>query len=441
MIDVETPLPCGIVTLPAQTPDWPCAPEDLPLREPLAHPPEKAVHVPAALRVLLVEDDPGDAHLVKRALTRMIKPRFIVTHVETLESGLHALSQGDGFDVVLLDLSLPDSFGMHTLMSMQQAAPRLPIVIMTGHDDPKFAEGMLEAGAQDYLVKSGDPGSMVARAIRYAITRMAAQIERSLLTEQVMDHQRSLMQELTLARSMQFDLLPSPAKMNPMLTRLGIGVEADFEPSSSIGGDLWGCIDCGGDKVAFYTFDFSGHGVGAALNVFRLHALISNHWQQAGDPGQFLASLNVLLNGLLRRGQFATMFVGVLDCAADEMIWASAGAPCPLQVKDGIPAYLEAKGMPLGLVASSSYRTQRTPLPVGASIFLYSDALTEAELPDGKMLGEEGLLALAEDVLGGEAVLRVGRLMAAFRARVVLPLQDDLTAVCITRLRAVGEEG
>ena len=197
------------------------------------------------LRVLLVEDDPGDAELVQYALRQSRQPSFVVTYTESLKGALETLRQVHAFDVILLDLSLPDSSGLSTISCVHDVTPNIPIVIMTGLDDPLIADQALEAGAQDYLVKSDDPERTVVRAIRYAITRMNSQIERNALAAKLALQQKLLLAELATARDMQFGLLPRPDTFDARFKEYGLHVEAAFEPSSGIGGDLWGCLETG----------------------------------------------------------------------------------------------------------------------------------------------------------------------------------------------------
>lgn len=416
-----------LIALPSRSPTW--------LSPDVAEAPKlQGEHVlPRSLQVLLVEDDPGDAGLVSYALRAERSPTFNVVHCPTLGSAIEALKGDRVFDVVLLDFSLPDSFGLETVTRMLDVAPRLPIVIMTGHDDPQFAATALESGAQDYLVKSDAPSNTVSRAIRYAITRKTAELERQDLSERIVAQQRVLMQEVAAARSMQFDLLPRAERLAEPLARMGLEVEAYFEPSSGIGGDLWGGMDSGDNRFCCYAFDFSGHGIGAALNVFRLHALIAEHWSPAQEPAQLLELLGRSLNGLLRRGQFATMFLGVIDCAANELTWASAGAPPPALISGGHSAFLDSRGVPLGLLASPSYATHKVAFNPGDSLLLYSDAITDAQV-DGDSFGQDRFGAMIESELNRRGEVRVDNLLDAFHAVAPPPNDDDLTAVRISRL-------
>lgn len=128
---------------------------------------------PPPLTVLVVEDNPGDARLVELYLHEDPANPFKVVKAGRLSEALTVLGE-QAIDVVLLDLSLPDSFGMDTLARLRAASPSVPVVVLTGTSDEGIALEALRQGAQDYLVKGQGDGELVRRAIRYAIGRSAA---------------------------------------------------------------------------------------------------------------------------------------------------------------------------------------------------------------------------------------------------------------------------
>ena len=125
------------------------------------------------VRLLLVEDSADDAELIRTKLAKSERINVDVTHVDRLGKGLERLS-GDAFDVVLLDFSLPDSFGMETFRRAHAAAPRIPIIVLTSLDDNELAVQAVREGAQDYLVKREADTRLLVRAMLYAIERQQA---------------------------------------------------------------------------------------------------------------------------------------------------------------------------------------------------------------------------------------------------------------------------
>ena len=126
------------------------------------------------LKVLLIEDNPGDARLIREMLIAMKGRAFDVECADRLSIGLDHLAEG-GIDVILLDLSLPDSQGLDTFVRAQAQASGVPIVVLTGLDDETLAVRAVQEGAQDYLVKGHVDGYSLTRAIRYAIERKRAE--------------------------------------------------------------------------------------------------------------------------------------------------------------------------------------------------------------------------------------------------------------------------
>jgi signal transduction histidine kinase len=133
------------------------------------------------LRILLVEDNPGDARLIRETL-RDGSLEFDLAHADRLAAALPRLEEGAA-DVVLLDLSLPDAHGLETVNRALAAAPGVPIVVLTGLDDETVAVNAVQAGAQDYLVKGQVEPGMLARALRYAMERKRLEIERARLLD------------------------------------------------------------------------------------------------------------------------------------------------------------------------------------------------------------------------------------------------------------------
>ncbi len=129
----------------------------------------------APMKVLLVEDSPSDAQLLKEYLGLVSSERFDVIHVERLEQALSRL-KAEPFDVVLLDLSLPDSRGHDTFLRTQAVATDVPIVVLSGTSDELLGIEAVRHGIQDYLVKGQTDERQIARAIRYAIERNRAEM-------------------------------------------------------------------------------------------------------------------------------------------------------------------------------------------------------------------------------------------------------------------------
>jgi DNA-binding NarL/FixJ family response regulator len=128
--------------------------------------------------LLLIEDNPGDVRLIqtilKKAGSQIVEMSLV--HADRLATGLNELEKRE-FDIILLDLGLPDAQGLEALIAIFQQAPDIPIIVLTGNQDEILALQAIRAGAHDYLVKGRLDGELLTRALRYAIERNHLLIE------------------------------------------------------------------------------------------------------------------------------------------------------------------------------------------------------------------------------------------------------------------------
>ncbi len=125
---------------------------------------------PQHLRILLVEDDADQAYLLSRSFETSPAVTFDIHHVESLGQARARLAQ-ESFDVLLVDLNLPDSHGLGTFDALREQALLIPLVVVTGLEDESVAIRAVQEGAQDYLIKGNLDGRMLVRCVRYAIER------------------------------------------------------------------------------------------------------------------------------------------------------------------------------------------------------------------------------------------------------------------------------
>jgi signal transduction histidine kinase len=128
------------------------------------------------IRVLAVEDNPGDLRLVKEFLGEGVLGQYRMNSAVTLSSAMELLGAGS-YDVVLLDLNLPDSRGLETFTKLHGKFPAVPIVVLTGSQDEKTATRAINEGAQDYLYKDEITSCSLSRAVIYAIERKRIELE------------------------------------------------------------------------------------------------------------------------------------------------------------------------------------------------------------------------------------------------------------------------
>ena len=128
----------------------------------------------SGLEILIIEDHPPDAYIIEQMLRSSPLRIKEISHAGLL-SEANELLQGGTFDFILLDLSLPDSFGINSFLGIRNLTRHIPVIVLTGSSDSAAAFEALQHGAQDYLVKGEFGTDMLTRAIRYSIERKAAE--------------------------------------------------------------------------------------------------------------------------------------------------------------------------------------------------------------------------------------------------------------------------
>lgn len=359
--------------------------------------------------ILLIEDDDGDALLVRESLAELgaVRP---LTWTRTLADGVAALETGPV--CILLDLGLPDAEGLSALYGIVGAAPDTPVIVLTGRHDAT-GEAVVAGGAQDYLVKDDITAELLDRSIRYAIERKRAQRTR----QQLLEARLSSAEYARLERG----LLPTP------LLRTGrVECATYYKPGRDhavLGGDFFDVVEASDGRVRAVIGDVMGHGASeAALGV---HLRVA--WRTlvlAGTPeAQILPSLATLLEA---ENAGTPTFVTVCDVTIDSDLTLSArvaGHPAPLVCAEGKTTYLDvAVGPPLGVrarraapaAASSAVaeivpdtwpRTQALRLTSESAVLLYTDGLLEAHRVsnDGASLGISELVDAVDGCCAGGA--------------------------------------
>jgi phosphoserine phosphatase RsbU/P len=356
------------------------------------------------LRVLLIEDNPGDARLIEVMLEEAGGGSIELERVDRLATGLERLSQG-GIGVVLVDLSLPDSHGLATFAKVRAHAPDLPIVVMSGLANETVAVNAVHEGAQDYLVKGHVDGSSLVRAIRYAVERKHLGDELAHHTEQLRRKNAQMEEELHMAREIQQLFLPPrelgfPLSSSPEQSALRF--HSLYLAPEALSGDFFNIFAVNEEAAGVFICDVMGHGVRAALITAVLRTLVDELRPQSSDAGGFLDEINRRLHAILRRTEaptFATAFYLVADVAAGELSFASAGHPSPLRLEAATRSVellrnSDARhGPALGLFEKAIYPTCRLPMAVGDRVLLFTDGLYEIEGPRREEFGLERLVA------------------------------------------------
>jgi serine phosphatase RsbU (regulator of sigma subunit) len=377
-------------------------------------------------RVLLVEDDEGDAFLVRELLIDSA-PDIYLDRVRTLQAA-EARLPGE-FDCVLLDLGLPDAQGMEALRLILNAAPTLAVLVLTGVADEFRGIESVSYGAQDYLVKGNIDGDLLHRAIRYAVERKRA--DESM--------RRLFASEARAAENARLErgLLPQP-----LVSDTGVQIVARYTPGrhqALLGGDFYDVVERDDGALFLLIGDVAGHGPDeAALGVCLRIA-----WRTlvlAGvDPETILPAMAAVLTS--ERGSdevFATVTMVRVDAQRSSARFWLAGHPWPLLIDREQVAVLptQVSGIALGVDDTRTWVATDHAIDPSDRLLLFTDGLVEGygDTDRSTRLGEDGMRELLSQQLLAGAIGQalVEGLMADVRRKNGGELTDDVAILLVS---------
>jgi serine phosphatase RsbU (regulator of sigma subunit) len=385
----------------------------------------------AAWRLLLVEDDDGDALLVREMLADGL-PGARVERVTTLAEASRAARYAD---CVLLDIGLPDAAGVSGVERLAADAPGTPVVVLTGAASEKLGIGSLAAGAQDYLIKGRVDDQLLARSVRYAVERQRA----TRLTLDLFEAERRRADNTRMERALTPPLLLRSADVE-IAVRYRAGREG-----AELGGDFYDAVEAADGEISVLIGDVAGHGPDAAALATRLRSA----WRAltlAGLPQrQVLETLDALLRSEVEALTFATVATLVIAPDRSRGVLHLAGHPPPLMLGPqsrvvGAGSY----GHLLGVMPTPTWTPVEVPLGPGAAVLLYTDGLIEGRAGPGEAtrLGIDALAELAGSLVarGVTASALLDALLAEAQRRNGEPLADDV-ALCLVSIPSDGGTG
>jgi serine phosphatase RsbU (regulator of sigma subunit) len=384
----------------------------------------------APTKVLLVEDDEGDAFLVRELLLDA-GAEFELARVRSLaEAGPVLPGQ---FQCVLLDLGLPDAQGLQALRTVLEAAPTIAVLVLTGLSDEHRGTEAVAAGAQDYLVKGTIDGQLLTRAIRYAVERKRADESMRRLYE-------SEAQAAENAR-LERGLLPQP-----LVSSHGVDVVARYRPGrhqSLLGGDFYDVVECDDGALFALIGDVAGHGPDEAALGVCLRIAWRTLVLAGADPETILSSMDAVL--VSERGSdevFATVSMVRIDHVRHAARFWLAGHPLPVLLDGDVTQVPdEAAGTALGIIEGATWPGFEVPLGDRNRVILYTDGLIEgydgpesrAGADGGRRLGEEGMQHILGELMasGLESGPLVDALVGEVQERNGGELTDDVAVLLL----------
>jgi serine phosphatase RsbU (regulator of sigma subunit) len=373
-------------------------------------------------RVLLVEDDHGDAFLVSELLTEVGAP-VELTVVPTVAAAKAHLS---AVDCVLLDLELPDGSGLATLRNLLSSRPHVAVCVLTGLSEEHLGEAALAHGAQDYLVKGRVDGVLLERAIRYAVERRRAEDGSLQLREA----------ELRQAESSRLErgLLP-----RPLIEDVDVDIRSFYRAGRQmgvLGGDFYDAVQTGPQRVSVLVGDVCGHAAEEAALGVELRVAWRALTLAGVDEERLLRTLEQILVSERRAGEiFATLATVAVDVAANTARVRTAGHPPPILITGaGARPLTVAPSIVLGLLPGAPNEATKIRLPRGRwDILVYTDGLIEARNGDD-WVGIDGLCRMIDIYLrGGGAPDGLAKYLVAEAERSNGgPLADDVAMLLVS---------
>lgn len=340
-------------------------------------------------RILVVDDNLFNREMLARNLERQ-------GHiVRAAADGLAALEllRSESFDVAIIDVMLPGMNGYQLLerIRAEEALKGVHAIVISALEDTRIIARCIQLGAEDYLPREFESVILKAR-IESCLEKKRMKEEQELFVRALIDAQEKLSSELRGGAAYVRSLLPG------RLAFPELSIDWEFEPSASLGGDVFGYHLLGGEngalgtgKLALYLIDVSGHGIEAALFSVTLMNMLKNQvlpGADFADPGSVLARLNASFKMEEQNNLYFTAWYGVWDHGTRELTYASAGSPPALLVlPDGSSEELSTGGAIVGMDSASSYDSARAFVPRGAGLYVFSDGIYEFRAKDGGIFG------------------------------------------------------
>lgn len=353
-----------------------------------------------AVSILVIEDDAGDFGLI-RAHVRLsgLVPgggKEPVVWARTLAEGI-AAGRSSKPDVVLLDLSLPDSAGLDTVRAMRAALPGVPVVVLTGHDDSALDAAALEIGAQDYLVKGQFEHNALGRAIRHALVRGTLERELGRKNRELQALHESDMDDIAVANNIMGHIMRSDVLRDPQIRYF-------LRPAQQFSGDIIAAARDNKGDLRVMLADVTGHGLQAALFLQRTFWIFHAMSRKGLPTGDIVTEINQYMREITVPGRFIAAAVAhiILDGSSIE-IW-NGGIPTAVYAQENGELHkFRSRHLPLGVVGADTFdaATEIFHAPPGA-LLLCSDGLTEAENACGEPFGTARFEAILRASLPGE---------------------------------------
>jgi len=339
-------------------------------------------------RILIIDDDRVTRNLLQRILSNQ------GYEVHEAADGSSGIDQANRIQpgLILCDWIMPGVDGI-TVCHEVKANPKLSatfFIMLTTHGATEDVVAALDAGADDFLSKPLAVNELKARVragLRiHQLNRDLQQKNQTLemMAMNLLGQKQMLEREFLEAAEYMRSMLPPPMSGD-------VSIESRFIPSRQLGGDCFDYYWLDPDYLMIYLLDVSGHGLGATLlsvtvlNMLRSQSLPGVNFYQ---PQHVLSALNETFQMTDQNEKYFTIWYGVYNHANHQLVYASAGHPPPVLLKPqgnglGQASLLKQTGVPIGMLPSIQFTTQRCHVDEGSTLYLFSDGAYEIRQPNG----------------------------------------------------------
>ena len=362
------------------------------------------------IHLLLIQSSNTDAVLVKANLRCSEHPRFSVRHERTCQAGIDAIAEGN-IDLIVLDLTLPDSVGLESLTKVRKAAVGIPIVVISEMSDDDETREAVRLGAQDCFEKSEAITKPLGQILRYSLERF---------------HHQHAQRDIASAAFVQQRLFP---KTLPPIDRYDVSGRCD--PANHVGGDYFDYFLVDDDQLIVVIGDVTGHGFGPSLVMAETRAALRTMAAISSDIGKMIGQINNLIFDHDFHW-FVTLFLGKIDTKSGDCSYVSAGQPALLRRAHGTIEELRSLNQPLGIETDVEFDVQDFRLFAGDTLLLHTDGIAERSAGPNHFFGIDRLSAVLSDAENRPAKEAVDLIFdSANRFAEDRPSLDDMTAVVV----------
>ncbi len=383
---------------------------------------------------LLVVDD--------NKVNRMLLEHHLRQQGHTIDSavnGRQALDKlrSDSFDLVLLDIEMPEMDGYQVLSTMKQDTQlrHIPVIMVTAVDEIASAIRCIEMGAEDYLPKPFDP--VLLRA------RIGASLEKKHLRDKEQLYLKSLEREMEIGREIQAGFLPTDLPKVP-----GWEIAACFKAAREVAGDFYDAFLLLDGSLVCVIGDVCGKGVGAALFMTLCRSLIratftsdvfnrqDTHVLTTAERLHHVVSFtnNYIADTHGDANMFATVFIGTFNLQDGSVAYINCGHEPPLLLgKNGKLTSLPPSGPAIGIIPDADFSVQEIAMEAGNLLFAFTDGIPDALNMEGVSFGHERLLEIARkgDATPAEFLKNIEEQLVQFIG--TADQFDDITMIAVKR--------